>query len=178
MSFNYFAEKNEKNIKAPCFNVVLYEPEIAANVGAVGRTCVGLGAKLWLVEPLGFQIDDRKLKRAGLDYWQFLNWEIASDWDACLSKLAIEKGVKESELRLFFFSKKAERSYLTETYRRGDVFIFGSESCGLPEKFVVDKSRALRIPTRGEIRSLNLSVSVAVVGFEAIRQLGAEPENK
>lgn len=153
-------------------NIVLYQPEIAANTGAVGRTCVGLGAKLWLVEPLGFQIDDRKLKRAGLDYWPYLDWEIVPDWKTLLARLAAEKGVDESQLRYFFFTKKASRDYDSVDYQLGGVLVFGTESCGLPDAFVSDESRALRIPVRPHIRSLNVSVSVAVAGFEARRQLG------
>ena len=157
--------------KRPPLNVVLYEPEIAANTGAVGRTCVGLGAKLWLIEPLGFQIDDRKLKRAGLDYWPSLDWEIVPNWTILKSRLAATNGVAESDLRYFYFSKRAKKRYDDLSYRLGDALIFGAESRGLPSSFIDDDERALRIPIRPQIRSLNLSVSVAIAAFEARRQL-------
>ncbi len=166
-----FLEKFNDSKKPAPLNIVLYQPEIAANTGAVGRTCVGLGAKLWLVEPLGFQIDDRKLKRAGLDYWPFLEWEIVPDWKTLLKRLAEYNRVNETELRYYFFTKKATRTYDSVSYRLGDVLVFGTESSGLPESFIRDKARAVRIPIRPQIRSLNVSVSVAVVGFEARRQL-------
>lgn len=157
--------------KRPPLNIVLYEPEIAANTGAIGRTCVGLGAKLWLIEPLGFQISDRKLKRAGLDYWDELNWEISPCWDACKRRLAETNATDEENLRYFFFSKRARRDYTEPSYQLGDTFVFGSESIGLPSKMICDTSRTLKIPIRPQIRSLNLSVSVAIAGFEAKRQL-------
>ena len=151
-------------------HIVLYEPEIAANVGAIGRTCVGLGAKLWMVEPLGFQISDRKLKRAGLDYWPYLNWEVVPDWTALLGRLGPERSGKVSR-RFFYFSKRGARSFDEISYRLGDVFVFGAESRGLPESLLSDELRTLRIPIRSQIRSLNISVSVAIAGFEARRQL-------
>ncbi len=157
--------------KKPPLNIVLFEPEIAANTGAVGRTCVGLGCKLWLVEPLGFQIDDRKLKRAGLDYWQYLDWEIVPNWGALKKRLAETNGVDETELRYFFFSKRAQNSYDKIEYQLGDALVFGAESCGLPDSFVNDIERGIRIPIKSEIRSLNQSVSVAIAAFEARRQL-------
>ena len=172
MLADYSSDKLNNEKRPAPLNIVLYQPEIAANTGAVGRTCVGLGAKLWLVEPLGFQIDDRKLKRAGLDYWHFLDWEIVSNWTTLLKRLAESNRVDESNLRYFFFSKKASRTYDSVSYKLGDVLVFGTESCGLPESFIRDESRTLRIPICPQIRSLNVSVSVAVVGFEARRQLG------
>ena len=154
----------------PLLNIVLYHPEIAANTGAVGRTCVGLGAKLWLVEPLGFQIEDRKVKRAGLDYWPYLNWEKVTNWEMLVNRLQAEYPVK-SELRFFFLSKKGRFEYTDIEFQRGDVLVFGPESTGLPDRFLTDSETTVRIPVQPEIRSLNLSVSVAVVGFEARRQI-------
>lgn len=168
-------EETAKEIAAPSgppLHIVLFEPEIAANVGAVGRTCVGVGAKLWLVRPLGFQIDDRKLKRAGLDYWPALDWEAVDDWNALLRRMAETKGVAAPESDFYYFTKKAVRDYDDVAFRRGDVFVFGPESRGLPDSFFDGKpDRGLRIPIRPQIRSLNLSVSVAVASFEARRQL-------
>lgn len=154
----------------PLLNIVLYHPEIAANTGAVGRTCVGLGAKLWLVEPLGFQIEDRKVKRAGLDYWPYLNWEKVTNWEMLVNRLQAEYPDK-SELRFFFLSKKGRFEYTDIKFQRGDVLVFGPESTGLPDRFLTDSETTVRIPIQPEIRSLNLSVSVAVVGFEARRQI-------
>lgn len=168
-------ERDDEQIKLsgrrPPLNIALFEPEIAANTGAIGRTCVGLGVKLWLIEPLGFQIDNRKLKRAGLDYWPNLDWEIVPNWAGLKRRLAEANEIAESELRFFFFSKRAKRDYDEIEYRLGDVLVFGSESRGLPNSFIEDEERAVRIPIRPQIRSLNLSVSVAVAAFEARRQL-------
>ena len=166
------AKVNEARLETAPIHIVLYQPEIAANVGAVGRTCVGVGAKLWLVRPLGFQIDDRKLKRAGLDYWPELDWEAVDDWNALLRRMAETKNVDDPETDFYYFTKKATRDYDAVEYRRGDVFVFGPESRGLPDSFWEAKpERGLRIPIRPQIRSLNLSVSVAVASFEARRQL-------
>ena len=171
MTSNSAIAPSERSFHSHPLNIVLYQPEIAANTGAVGRTCVGIDAKLWLVEPLGFQIDDRKLKRAGLDYWEALDWERVPDWRTLQARLFESNKDCGSEVRFFFFSKKGKKRYDSVNYRLGDVFVFGSESCGLPDSFTND-ARTLRIPIRPQIRSLNLSVSVAVVGFEAARQLG------
>jgi len=144
-------------------NVVLYQPEIAYNTGSAGRTCAAVGAKLWLVRPLGFQIDDRRLRRAGMDYWKSLDWEIVDDWDELCRRL--------DPRRFWFLSKTAETSYTDARFRSDDVLVFGSESRGLPRGILeANASRCLRIPIRPEARSLNLSVSVAVALFEARRQ--------
>jgi len=146
-------------------HIVLYEPEIAYNTGSIGRTCVAVGAKLWLVRPLGFQIEDRRLRRAGLDYWQHLDWEVVNDWDALLERLPRD--------HLWFFSKTATRCYTDVKFDPDDVLVFGSESQGLPpSKLEADPERCLRIPIRPDARSLNLSVTVAVAAFEARRQWG------
>jgi len=144
-------------------DVVLYQPEIAYNTGSVGRTCVAVGAKLWLVRPLGFTIDDRRLRRAGLDYWPHLDWEIVDDWDALCSRLDLA--------RFWFLSKTAATAYTDARFAPGDAVVFGSESRGLPRGMLdAHAERCLRIPIRPEARSLNLSVSVALVAFEARRQ--------
>jgi len=147
----------------PVLHIVLVQPEIPYNTGSVGRTCVALGAKLWLVRPLGFQLDHRKLRRAGLDYWQHLEWEAADDWDALIGHLG--------DRRMWFFSKTAEVPYTKARFAPGDVLVFGNESQGLPGHILrTSQTRCLRIPIRPEARSLNLSVSVAVIAFEAQRQ--------
>jgi tRNA (cytidine/uridine-2'-O-)-methyltransferase len=144
-------------------HIVLYQPEIPYNAGSVGRTCVAVGAKLWLVRPLGFQLDDRRLRRAGLDYWQHLDWEVVDDWQALCRRL--------TERRRWFFSKTAATSYTDVEFQPHDVLVFGSESQGLPRTMLQSHAdRCLRIPIRPEARSLNLSVTVAVAAFEARRQ--------
>jgi len=150
----------------PILHIVLYEPEIPHNAGAAGRTCVAVGAKLWLVRPLGFRVDHRQLRRAGLDYWQHLQWEVVDDWDMLLVRLANPTP--------WFFSKTAETPYTDVRFQRGDVLVFGSESQGLPKSLLdAHPNRCLRIPIRPEARSLNLSVSVGITAFEARRQLAA-----
>ncbi|NUQ62538.1 MAG: tRNA (cytidine(34)-2'-O)-methyltransferase [Pirellulales bacterium] len=155
----------------PALHIVLYQPEIPYNAGAVGRTCVAVGAKLWLVRPLGFRIDNRYMRRAGLDYWPHLVWEVADHWDALLQRLP--------DRRPWFFSKSAETRYTDVEFQRGDVLVFGSESAGLPRTMVEGyPDRALRIPIRPETRSLNLSVSVGIIAFEARRQWEAKEKQE
>jgi tRNA (cytidine/uridine-2'-O-)-methyltransferase len=147
----------------PLLHVVLYQPEIPYNTGSVGRTCVAVGAKLWLVRPLGFRVDDYYLRRAGLDYWERLVWEAVDNWAALAAALPVR--------RRWLFTKKASRSYLDVSYQPGDVLVFGSESAGLPDHLLADHADGqLRIPIRSDVRSLNLSNSVAVAAYEALRQ--------
>jgi tRNA (cytidine/uridine-2'-O-)-methyltransferase len=152
----------------PLFHVVLYQPEIPYNTGSVGRTCVAVGAKLWLVRPLGFRIDDYYLRRAGLDYWQRLAWQAVDDWAELARHLPLD--------RHWYFTKHGTRSYVDARLSAGDVFVFGRESQGLPDELLVARpERCLRIPTRPEVRSLNLSNSVAVGLYEALRQQRVRP---
>ncbi|MGE0607368.1 MAG: tRNA (cytidine(34)-2'-O)-methyltransferase [Pirellulales bacterium] len=149
----------------PVLHVVLYQPEIPHNTGAVGRTCVAVGAKLWLVRPLGFRVDDYYLRRAGLDYWEHLVWEVVEDWPALLEKLP--------NTPAWLFTKTAAQNYTSAAYQRGDVLVFGSESRGLPAPLLEEHAeRTLRIPIKPQVRSLNLSNSVAVAVYEAQRQWG------
>src|SRR5690349_18288551 len=149
----------------PALHVVLHQPEIPHNTGSVGRTCVAVGAKLWLVRPLGFRLDDYYLRRSGLDYWQHLEWEAVDDWSALESRLPLAGA--------WYFSKTATSSYLEACFAQGDVLVFGSESQGLPASLLEQHAkRALRIPIRPEARSLNLSNAVGIVSFEALRQIG------
>ena len=144
-------------------HVVLHQPEIPHNTGSVGRTCVALGAKLWLVRPLGFRIDDYHLRRAGLDYWEHLDWRVVDDWQELRSELPTD--------RLWMFTKRGDRDYLDADYRQGDALVFGRESSGLPQELLESApGRRLRIPTSDKVRSLNLSNSVAVAGYEARRR--------
>ena len=150
----------------PVLHVVLHEPEIPPNAGNVGRTCVAIGAKMWLVRPLGFLLDDYHLRRAGLDYWDELEWEVVDDWAALEARLAAS-GAGDKWL----FSARATRSYASVAYRRGDVLVFGSESKGLPAALkAAHAERLVAIPSRHQVRSLNLANSVAVAAYEALRQ--------
>lgn len=130
---------------------------------------MALGAKLWLVRPLGFRVDEKTLRRAGLDYWQHLQWDVADHWEDLLARLQPE--------RIWYFSRFATRSYTTVKFQSGDTLVFGSETVGLPKKLVEsEQDRVLRIPTTGDVRSLNLATSVGVAAFEALRQFGLGEE--
>lgn len=147
----------------PLLHIVLYQPEIPYNTGSVGRTCVAVGAKLWLVRPLGFQVDDYHLRRAGLDYWQHLNWQVVDDWEQLLEHLPRE--------RFWYFTKFAKRAVSDAEFAPGDVLVFGRESQGLPEAIRASApERCLRLACRPQVRSLNLSNSVAVACYEAMGQ--------
>jgi tRNA (cytidine/uridine-2'-O-)-methyltransferase len=149
----------------PVLHIVLHEPEIPDNAGNIGRTCVALGAKLWMVRPLGCRIEDRRIRRSGMDYWQHLVWEAVDDWTMLLARLP------RTERKPWLFSKSAARLYHTARFQRGDVLVFGSESRGLPRALLdVDPQQSLRIPIRADARSLNLAVAVAVAAYEAQRQ--------
>ena len=152
--------------RVPFLNIVLYQPEIPGNTGAVGRTAVALGAKLWLVRPLGFRIDEKTLRRAGLDYWQHLNWEVADHWDDLLERLP--------ETRMWYFSRFATQGFTDVEYQPGDTLVFGRETAGLPENLMTaNQDRLLRVPTTDKVRSLNLATTVGIAGFEVLRQVSA-----
>ncbi len=177
MRYSITPEQNRAEPQAwlddPLFHVVLYHPEIPNNTGSIGRTCVGLNAKLWLVRPLGYQINDTQLKRAGLDYWPDLDWEAVNNWDHLLQRFQ-ECGITSlvDESRFWFFSKKAVKLYSDVFYRKGDIFVYGPESVGLPSLFLETRhDNLLRIPISEKIRSLNVSVSVGITLFEAQRQI-------
>ncbi len=149
----------------PRLHIVLYQPEIPYNTGSVGRTCVAVGAKLWLVRPLGFRVDDYHLRRAGMDYGQHLEWQAVDDWAALCENWPTE--------RHWYFSKKATGSYVDACFAEGDTLVFGRESLGLPDELLTRRpERCLRLPVRPEVRSLNLSNTVAVACYEALRQWG------
>ena len=145
------------------FNVVLVEPEIPPNTGNVGRLCLATKSTLHLVKPLGFSLDDRQLKRAGLDYWEDVDLKV---WDS----LPILLKSKRSKNRSFFVTTKAKRAYWDVKFERGDFLVFGRETKGLPES-VLEENRhsCITIPMHGT-RSLNLATAVAIVLFEALRQ--------
>lgn len=154
----------------PVLHVVLYQPEIPQNAGNIGRTCVAIGAKLWMVGPLGFLLEDRYLKRAGMDYWQHLDWEVVDSLEEVRGKLT---GDGQPERTWWQLSKKATRLVWGATFSRGDVLVFGRESSGLPANVIEEGgSRNLRLPMRPDVRSLNLASTVAAVAYEAMRQIG------
>jgi tRNA (cytidine/uridine-2'-O-)-methyltransferase len=144
-------------------HVVLFQPEIAPNTGNIGRMCALMRSRLHLIHPLGYVINDRNLRRAGMDYWAHLDWEAVENWQELVRRLG--------ESRFWFFSKTAQRSYAEAVYSEGDVLVFGSESQGLPPSLLeAHPEHCLRIPMHANARSLNLSVSVAVAAYEAKRQ--------
>src|SRR5665213_1218258 len=149
------------------FHVVLIEPEIAANTGNIGRTCVGLNSKLHLVGQLGYSITDRRLKRAGLDYWPYLDFVHHPTWDDWWKQVP-------DPSRVFFFSTKASQTLYGPKFREGDWFVFGRETKGLdPEILARFPAQAVKIPMLGPIRSLNIATAVAIVLFEGYRQVTA-----
>ena len=144
-------------------NIVLHEPEMPANTGNIGITCVATDTVLHLIEPLGFKINDKMLKRAGLDYWDKLDVRIYDDFDDFLAK---NPGAK-----IYMATTKAPHTYCDVRYEDDCYIMFGKESAGIPEDILVQHpDTAIRIPMIGDIRSLNLSNSVAIVLYEALRQ--------
>ncbi len=150
------------------FDVVLYRPEIPPNAGNVIRLCANTGARLHLVEPLGFAMDDKQLRRAGLDYHEYAKVTVHRDWAAC--------GAALGDRRMFALSTRGTVEYSQVAYAADDVFVFGGETAGLPEEILAgfEAGQRLRLPMRPRNRSLNLSNAVAVVVFEAWRQQGFE----
>ena len=148
------------------FNIVLYQPEIPPNTGNIIRLAANTGATLHLVEPLGFNLEDKELKRAGLDYHEYARLVVHKDWPACCTHL--------HEARMFAFSTRAKRRHTEPEYRAGDTLVFGSETRGLPPELFdsFPAAQRLRLPLRPNNRSLNLSNAVAVAVYEAWRQLG------
>lgn len=144
-------------------NIVLYEPEMPANTGNIGRTCVATDTRLHLIEPLGFKLNEKQLKRAGLDYWDKLDVTVYSDFKDFLEK---NPGAK-----LYMATTKAPNVYTDVKYEPDCYIMFGPESRGIPEEILVDhQENCVRIPMWGDIRSLNLSNSVAIILYEALRQ--------
>lgn len=151
--------------------VVLFQPQIPPNTGNVARTCAATNSELHLIEPLGFEINDRQVRRAGLDYWPWVKLHRHADFD-CFSQHRLERGG-----RLLALSRQGARSYAQERFEASDWLLFGRETDGLPPEVLQSCSGSLAIPMAGSIergggvRSLNLSVAVGVVLFEALRQL-------
>lgn len=148
------------------FHLVLYQPEIPPNTGNIIRLCANTGATLHLVEPLGFALEDKQLKRAGLDYHEYASLKVHSSWETCLDAL---KG-----RRMFALSTRGSRSYDQVEYKPEDVFVFGPETRGLPQEMLetFPLEQRIRLPMLAHSRSLNLSNSAAVITYEAWRQNG------
>ena len=146
-------------------NIVLFEPEIPANTGKIGRTCVATNTRLHLIEPLGFRLDEKSLKRAGMDYWKDLAVTTYIDFDDFIEK--------NPNAKIYMATTKAPNVYTDVEYEPDCYIMFGKESAGIPEEILVNhKEESIRIPMAGDIRSLNLSNSVAIVLYEALRQNG------
>lgn len=172
------------------FNIVLYQPEIPPNTGNIARLCAGVGAKLHLIKPLGFDINEKEVRRAGLDYWDKVDVKVWDDWeefsrssrydstksnhsmsDAPISECP--EGVSRREGARYFLTTKTDKKYTDVKFEKNDYLIFGPETKGLPEDLLnKNKENCLTIPMKREnIRSINLSNSVAIVLYEAIRQI-------
>ena len=148
-------------------NIVLLEPEMPANTGNIGRTCVATNSRLHLIEPLGFKLNEKAVKRAGLDYWDKLDVTVYSDYQDFLDK---NPGAK-----IYMATTKAHKVYTEPEYEPDCYIMFGKESAGIPEEILLDnQENCVRIPMWGDIRSLNLSNSVSIVLYEALRQNGFE----
>jgi tRNA (cytidine/uridine-2'-O-)-methyltransferase len=150
------------------FSLILYQPEIPPNTGNIIRLCANTGTKLHLIEPLGFEMDEKRLRRAGLDYREFADIEQHEDLEGCVKKISPRK--------LFALSTRGVTDYSAPGFQKGDAFLFGPETRGLPIEVLesLPKEQRLRIPMREGIRSLNLSNAAAVVIYEAWRQSGFE----
>lgn len=146
-------------------NVVLFEPEIPPNTGSVARLCAATRSRLHLIEPLGFELDDKHLKRAGLDYWPHVDLQVHGSWE--------EFTGRHSRARLLYFSKKAAKSYVSARFREDDFLVFGPETRGLPESLLdAHKADSYVIPMMSPaVRSLNLANAVSIVLYEGLRQL-------
>jgi tRNA (cytidine/uridine-2'-O-)-methyltransferase len=153
-------------LATPFLHVVLHQPDIPQNTGNIGRTCVAAGAKLWLVRPLGFRLDERHLRRAGMDYWEHVDWEAVENWHDLKARLAGRN--------FWYLTKKAARLVWDAEFQPGDVLVFGSETRGLPSSILAEEpGRNLRFPMHAPVRSLNLASTATAVIYEALRQFRA-----
>jgi tRNA (cytidine/uridine-2'-O-)-methyltransferase len=151
----------------PSFRIVLYQPEIPANTGNIGRLCVGSGAELHIIKPMRFFLDDKHLKRAGLDYWDKLKLYFHDSLDELIAKYPDNK--------IYYCTTKTHQLYTERTYQQGDLFVFGPESRGIPEEILEKyEENNITIPMTGDIRSINLANSVSIILYEAWRQAGFE----
>jgi len=146
-------------------HIVLHNPEIPQNTGNIGRTCVATGSSLHLIEPLGFRLNEKTLKRSGMDYWDELNYFRYINYEDFLEK--------NQNIKIWFATTKADKTYADVKYESNDFIMFGAESAGIPEEILVEnKERCIRIPMAENARSLNLSNSVAIIMYEGLRQQG------
>ncbi|MCA9039991.1 MAG: tRNA (cytidine(34)-2'-O)-methyltransferase [Planctomycetaceae bacterium] len=153
----------------PLLNVVLHEPEIPQNTGNIGRTCVAVGAKLWLIRPLGFKLDEKHLRRAGMDYWQHLDWQVVDSWAEAVAQI--------QPTNIWYLTKTAEKLVWEANFAPGDILLFGSESRGLPPSILNEHpAHKLKLPMSDLVRSLNLASTVNTVVYEAVRQFGGLSE--
>lgn len=149
----------------PLFNIVLYEPEIPSNTGNIGRTCVGMNSHLHLIEPLGFELSEKRVRRAGLDYWQYLTLKTYNCFEDFLASVPNQK-------RIYFFSTKGKKTLYEQNFCEGDYFVFGKETKGLPQELLEKFSnQVVTVPFPGRVRSFNLSNTVSMAFTEGMRQL-------
>lgn len=157
---------SEKHTSDPPLHIVLFQPEIPPNTGNIGRSCVALNAKLWIVKPIGFRLDSAQIKRSGMDYWNDLDWETVDNWEQLIEKLPTK--------RIWLLTKFGTKNYCDVQYEHGDALVFGRESNGLPQHIHDSHSDTqLVIPMPGPVRCLNLATSAGIVMYEAARQIGA-----
>jgi len=144
-------------------NIVLHEPEIPSNTGNIGRTCVATGTRLHLIKPLGFSLDEKAVRRAGMDYWKDLDLSIYEDYQDFIDK--------NPDAKIYYATTKGQNKYTDVSFPEGAYIMFGKESAGIPEEILIEHpEECIRIPMGHDIRSLNLSNSVAIVTYEALRQ--------
>ncbi len=147
------------------FHIVLYQPDIPPNTGNIARLCVATNSHLHIIKPMGFSLDNKHLKRAGLDYWKHLNLTVYNSLSDFLEFA--------SNKTIYFLTTKAKRTIYEPNYKKGDIFMFGSETKGLPENLLKENfENCINIPTTDKVRSINLADSVSIVLYEAIRQVG------
>ncbi len=157
----------EEPKQTDCFplHIVLYQPEIPPNTGNIGRSCVALGAKLWIVGPAGFSFDSKQIRRSGLDYWHELSWEMVDDWDQLIARMPAQ--------RIWLVTKFGTQAHCEAEYQLGDALVFGRESSGLPAWLHARYAESqVVIPMPGPVRCLNLSTAAGIVMYEAARQIG------
>lgn len=151
-------------------NIILLEPEIPANTGNIGRTCVATGSRLHLIEPMGFRLNEKQIKRAGLDYWNDLELNVYDNYNDFLDKNNCPK--------IYMATTKAVKAYTDVRYEPDCYIMFGKESAGIPEELLINNmENCIRIPMVGDIRSLNLGNSVSIILYEALRQNGFDNMN-
>ena len=166
-SFSQSSDAQNNNSATPTYplHIVLYQPEIPPNTGNIGRSCVALGVKLWIVGPTGFSLDSKQIRRSGLDYWDDLAWELVDDWEQLIARLPSQ--------RLWLVTKFGNQAHCDVAFQPGDALVFGRESTGLPDWLHAQHAeRQVFIPMPGPVRCLNLSTAAGIVMYEAARQIG------